>query len=384
MSPASSNNAPGGAGRGRPGRDPSAPRPPSPPQHPAAVRAPARPAPPSPASGPRPSSTSAPPWRSSSASRRGSACHAFDGFQKPSQEDDHGATKPRGPAAQAAIDSNTGRSSQSGRALGRHRLRLPPKRLRLPCESPTLRRMTTTSTRRRRRCSYIRSSTPTIRTRRLHNRACWMMTTTTKTSLRPRFISARTEETGRRTRSRPSQRLSSRHSNWPHSRRHSNLPPQQPAPAPQQPVAQQAQDFQPPGLGASAGPPRPDPRMLKTQQLSAIHMSPGGQTGPGVATPAGDPMATFVDPDAAPVWLKALALSSVVSALTVLGVLGWDAHLPALKTVRVPYCSQPKLDSGSGLVDQAKANPPLLVVDSGDQYKSSPIVIARMLESFAR
>jgi hypothetical protein len=78
-------------------------------------------------------------------------------------------------------------------------------------------------------------------------------------------------------------------------------------------------------------PPQParpavDPRMLETQQLSSAQPPAQfipGQTGSGLMTPTGTPMATFVDPDAAPVWLKALALSSVVSAITVLGVLGW-------------------------------------------------------------
>lgn len=72
--------------------------------------------------------------------------------------------------------------------------------------------------------------------------------------------------------------------------------------------------------------PQVDPRMLETQQASSAQPPAQfipGQTGSGLMTPTGTPMATFVDPDAAPVWLKALALSSVVSALTVLGVLGW-------------------------------------------------------------
>lgn len=64
-----------------------------------------------------------------------------------------------------------------------------------------------------------------------------------------------------------------------------------------------------------------DPRMLETVQVPALQMQ--GQTGSGMMTPTGIPMGTFVDPDAAPVWLKAVALSSVVSAVTVLGVLGW-------------------------------------------------------------
>jgi uncharacterized protein with LGFP repeats len=60
--------------------------------------------------------------------------------------------------------------------------------------------------------------------------------------------------------------------------------------------------------------------MVETQMLAAIQPPAVGHTGSGLMTPTGAP---FVDPDAAPVWLKALALSSVVSALTVLGVLGW-------------------------------------------------------------
>lgn len=104
-------------------------------------------------------------------------------------------------------------------------------------------------------------------------------------------------------------------------------PPPAPAPQPARPpqsAPQPSQGYQPPGVGQQAAPAQPDPRMFETQQLSAVQMAPAsGQTGPGVATPPGDPMATYVDPDAAPVWLKALALSSVVSALTVLGVLGW-------------------------------------------------------------
>jgi len=95
--------------------------------------------------------------------------------------------------------------------------------------------------------------------------------------------------------------------------------------------------FMPPGVVQSERQPQPqpqsqparpqvDPRMLETQQVSSAQPPAQfipGQTGSGLMTPTGTPMATFVDPDAAPVWLKALALSSVVSALTVLGVLGW-------------------------------------------------------------
>ncbi len=89
--------------------------------------------------------------------------------------------------------------------------------------------------------------------------------------------------------------------------------------------------FLPPGVQSQQQPPQPvrppvDPRMLETQQVSSVQPAAQfipGQTGSGLMTPTGTPMATFVDPDAAPVWLKALALSSVVSALTVLGVLGW-------------------------------------------------------------
>jgi hypothetical protein len=55
-------------------------------------------------------------------------------------------------------------------------------------------------------------------------------------------------------------------------------------------------------------------------QLSAVQMH--GQTGSGMITPTGHPVGAM-DPDAAPVWLKAFALSSVVSALVVLVVLGW-------------------------------------------------------------
>jgi len=63
--------------------------------------------------------------------------------------------------------------------------------------------------------------------------------------------------------------------------------------------------------------------MLETQQLHSSASAPSGHTGPGAVTPPGEPIVTYVDPDAAPVWLKAIALSSVVSALTVLGVLGY-------------------------------------------------------------
>jgi len=113
-------------------------------------------------------------------------------------------------------------------------------------------------------------------------------------------------------------------------------PPPAPLPAPVPAAGERAHPpvqpgFAPPGVAEPAPParPKPDPRMFETQQLPSAQYAPPpvsgqtGQTGPGVATPAGDPMATFVDPDAAPVWLKAVALSSVVSALTVLGVLGW-------------------------------------------------------------
>lgn len=61
--------------------------------------------------------------------------------------------------------------------------------------------------------------------------------------------------------------------------------------------------------------------MLQTVQVPSVQMQ--GQTGSGMMTPTGIPMGAFADPDAAPVWLKAVALSSVVSAITVLGVLGW-------------------------------------------------------------
>ncbi|PIE05521.1 MAG: hypothetical protein CSA75_04315 [Sorangium cellulosum] len=63
-----------------------------------------------------------------------------------------------------------------------------------------------------------------------------------------------------------------------------------------------------------AGAPLADPRLYETQQLRGTRFNArqGKQTNVGM-----------VDPDAAPVWLKAIALSSVVSAITVLGVLGW-------------------------------------------------------------
>ena len=65
---------------------------------------------------------------------------------------------------------------------------------------------------------------------------------------------------------------------------------------------------------------RSDARLQQTQQLQAIMPQPLQVGGTPIST---DAIATFVDPDAAPVWLKAMAVSSVVSALTVLGVLGW-------------------------------------------------------------
>lgn len=101
-----------------------------------------------------------------------------------------------------------------------------------------------------------------------------------------------------------------------------------PAPVPQQ--AAGPRGFVPPGVAPQQAAPAayaPAPMGAPAQPMqqtpyelgpSASHPSRVASAGAGYAqTPPP------IDPDAAPLWLKAVALSTVVSALTVLGVLGW-------------------------------------------------------------
>ncbi len=103
-----------------------------------------------------------------------------------------------------------------------------------------------------------------------------------------------------------------------------------PAPAVQQPAAMGA--FTPPGVTSQAVAPAPAapqqaPAVAQPQpaQQVSYDFGPSASHPSRVAAmaPAYAPTPPPVDPDAAPLWLKAIALSTVVSALTVLAVLGW-------------------------------------------------------------